>query len=153
MTSGFHSMFTGIEKYQRYLFFERSMKCVKLINDLCDQCLVNREKRRNIVVQKPGCSASLWARITSLQQQLAVLQNSKRTTVSALENSKEENKKLTSLMHLTEQRLQASKQTIQVNNSFYCYILICSKNKAKQIINKYLINSRAECKRYFCLFV
>ncbi|XP_015282060.1 PREDICTED: centlein, partial [Gekko japonicus] len=74
---------------------------------------VNREKRRNIVVQKPGCSASLWGRITSLQQQLAVLQNSKRTTVSALQKSKEENKKLTSQMHLTEQRLQASKQTIQ----------------------------------------
>nr|XP_056704722.1 centlein [Euleptes europaea] len=74
---------------------------------------VNREKRRNIVVQKPGSSASLWGRITSLQQQLAVLQNSKRTTVSALQKSKEENKKLTSQLRLTEQRLQASKQTVQ----------------------------------------
>ncbi|XP_077201244.1 centlein isoform X2 [Paroedura picta] len=74
---------------------------------------VNREKRRNIVVQKPGCSASLWGRITSLQQQLAVLQNSKRTTVFALQKSEEENKKLTSQVHLTEQRLQTIKQTVQ----------------------------------------
>ncbi|XP_054842798.1 centlein [Eublepharis macularius] len=78
---------------------------------------VNREKKRNTVIQKPGCSASLWGRITSLQQQLAVLQNSKRTTVFALQKSKEENKKLTSQLHLTEQRLQASKHTVQTLTS------------------------------------
>ncbi|XP_048359971.1 centlein isoform X3 [Sphaerodactylus townsendi] len=74
---------------------------------------VNREKRRNVVLQKVGCSSSLRARITSLQQQLTVLQNSKRTTIFALQKSKEENAKLTSQLRLTEQRLQASKQTVQ----------------------------------------
>lgn len=107
------------------------MKGVKLIIDQFDQCLVNREKRRNIVVPKPGSSASLWGRITSLQQQLAVLQNSKRTTVSALQKSKENNKKLTTQIHLIEQRLQASKQTIQVKNSFCCYYLDMQKKQGQ----------------------
>ncbi|XP_066471259.1 centlein isoform X1 [Tiliqua scincoides] len=74
---------------------------------------VNREKKRNIVVQKPGCSVSLSGRITSLQQQLAVLQNSKRTAVSSLKKSKEANKILTVQLQRTEQRLQVSKQTVQ----------------------------------------
>uniref|UniRef100_A0A670K9I2 Centlein n=1 Tax=Podarcis muralis TaxID=64176 RepID=A0A670K9I2_PODMU len=93
-----------------------SMETIKLIVDLCDQCLVNREKR-SIVVQKPGCAISLRGRITSLQQQLAILQNSKKTAMSSLKTSRETNKKLTSQLHLVEQRLQASKQTIQTLTS------------------------------------
>ncbi|XP_053156335.1 centlein isoform X2 [Hemicordylus capensis] len=74
---------------------------------------VYREKRRNTVVQKLGCSVSLWGRITSLQQQLAILQNSKKTALSSLKKFKEANKKLTSQLHRTEQRLQTRKQTVQ----------------------------------------
>ncbi|XP_062985305.1 centlein isoform X2 [Elgaria multicarinata webbii] len=85
----------------------------KTINSAPIPVKVNREKRRGIVVQKPGCSISLWGRITSLQQQLAISQNSKRTAVSSLKKSKEANKKLTSQLHVTKQRLQASKQTVQ----------------------------------------
>ncbi|TFK15626.1 Centlein [Platysternon megacephalum] len=78
---------------------------------------VNREKRRNIVVQKPGCSVLLRERIKSLQQQIAVLQNAKRTAVSSVKEFKEANEKLTSQLHLADQRLQTSRRTIQTLNS------------------------------------
>ncbi|XP_044283710.1 centlein isoform X2 [Varanus komodoensis] len=74
---------------------------------------VNREKKRGIVVQKPGYSISLWGRITSLQQQLAISQNSKKTVIASLKKYKEANKKLTSQLDMTKQRLQASKKTVQ----------------------------------------
>ncbi|XP_024066855.1 centlein [Terrapene carolina triunguis] len=78
---------------------------------------VNREKRRNIVVQKPGCSVLLRERIKSLQQQIAVLQNAKRTAVSSVKELKEANEKLTSQLHLADQRLQTSRRTIQTLTS------------------------------------
>ncbi|XP_042311431.1 centlein isoform X2 [Sceloporus undulatus] len=73
----------------------------------------NREKRRGVTIQKSGCSTSLWGRITSLQQQITILQNSKRTAVSSLKKCREVNKKLTSQLHGTKQRLDTSKQTVQ----------------------------------------
>uniref|UniRef100_A0A674JP36 Centlein n=1 Tax=Terrapene triunguis TaxID=2587831 RepID=A0A674JP36_9SAUR len=79
--------------------------------------LLNREKRRNIVVQKPGCSVLLRERIKSLQQQIAVLQNAKRTAVSSVKELKEANEKLTSQLHLADQRLQTSRRTIQTLTS------------------------------------
>ncbi|XP_074851035.1 centlein [Carettochelys insculpta] len=74
---------------------------------------VRREKRKNIVVQKPGCPLLLRERIKSLQQQIAVLQNAKRTAVSSVKELKEANEKLTSQLHLSDQKLQASRRTIQ----------------------------------------
>ncbi|XP_067320471.1 centlein isoform X3 [Anolis sagrei] len=74
---------------------------------------VNREKRRGIAIQKSGCSTSLWGRISSLQQQIGILQNVKRTAVSSLKKCRENNKKLTSQLHETKQRLDTSKQTVQ----------------------------------------
>ncbi|XP_034266383.1 centlein isoform X1 [Pantherophis guttatus] len=85
----------------------------KILNSAFNPYKVNREKIRSIMVQKPGSSVSLWGRITSLQQQLAVVQKSKRTAVSSLKKSREANKRLTSQLHLTKQQLQASKQTVQ----------------------------------------
>ncbi|XP_067409229.1 centlein [Emydura macquarii macquarii] len=78
---------------------------------------VNREKRRNIVVQKPGCSVLLWERIKSLQRQIAVLQNAKRTAISSVREFKEANEKLTSQLNLADQRLQTSRRTIQTLTS------------------------------------
>ncbi|XP_064358857.1 centlein isoform X6 [Dromaius novaehollandiae] len=79
---------------------------------------VNREKRRNITVQKPGYSATLLReRIKSLQQQIAVLQNEKKTAVSSSKGFKEANEKLTAQLHLADQRLQTCKQTIQTLTS------------------------------------
>ncbi|XP_042706472.2 centlein isoform X5 [Chrysemys picta bellii] len=78
---------------------------------------VNREKRRNIVAQKPGCSVLLRERIKSLQQQIAVLQNAKRIAVSSVKEFKEANEKLTSQLHLADQRLQTSRRTIQTLTS------------------------------------
>ncbi|XP_063151102.1 centlein [Candoia aspera] len=89
----------------------------KILNSAPIPYKVNREKMRSIMVQKPGCSISLWGRITSLQQQLAVVQKSKRTAVSSLKKSREANKRLTSQLHLTKQQLQASKQTVQTLTS------------------------------------
>ncbi|XP_077777573.1 centlein isoform X4 [Podarcis muralis] len=88
----------------------------KILHSALIPSKVNREKR-SIVGQKPGCAISLRGRITSLQQQLAILQNSKKTAMSSLKTSRETNKKLTSQLHLVEQRLQASKQTIQTLTS------------------------------------
>ncbi|KAM6109370.1 centlein [Phoenicopterus ruber ruber] len=79
---------------------------------------VNRTKRRNIIVQKPGYSVTLLQeRIKSLQQQIAVLQNEKKTAVSSVKGFKETNEKLTTQLHLADQRLQTSKLTIEVLTS------------------------------------
>ncbi|XP_065716702.1 centlein isoform X4 [Patagioenas fasciata] len=79
---------------------------------------VNRTKRRNIIVQKPGHSVTLLQeRIKSLQQQIVVLQNEKKTAVSSVKGFKETNEKLTTQLHLADQRLQTSKLTIEVLTS------------------------------------
>ncbi|XP_075383492.1 centlein isoform X3 [Mycteria americana] len=79
---------------------------------------VNRTKRRNIVVQKPGYFVTLLQeRIKSLQQQIAVLQNEKKTAVSSVKGFKETNEKLTTQLHLADERLQTSKLTIEVLTS------------------------------------
>ncbi|XP_014808103.1 PREDICTED: centlein isoform X2 [Calidris pugnax] len=77
----------------------------------------NRTKRRNIV-QKPGCPVTvLQERIKSLQQQIAVLQKEKMTAVSSVKGFKETNEKLTTQLHLADQKLQSSKLTIEVLTS------------------------------------
>uniref|UniRef100_A0A8B9GJ58 Centlein n=1 Tax=Amazona collaria TaxID=241587 RepID=A0A8B9GJ58_9PSIT len=79
---------------------------------------VNRTKRRNIIVQKPGYTVTLLHdRIKSLQKQLAVLQNEKKTAVSSAKVFKENNEKLTNELQLADQRLQTSKLTIEVLTS------------------------------------
>ncbi|XP_053909452.1 centlein isoform X2 [Cuculus canorus] len=79
---------------------------------------VNRTKRRNIVVQKPGYYVTLLQeKIKVLQQQIAVLQNEKKTAVSSVKGFKEANEKLTTELHLANQRLQTSKLTIEVLTS------------------------------------
>ncbi|XP_056180766.1 centlein isoform X1 [Falco biarmicus] len=79
---------------------------------------VNRTKRRNIIVQKPGYRVTLLQeRIKSLQQQIAILQNEKKTAVSSVKGFKETNEKLTAQLHLADQRLQTSKLTIEVLTS------------------------------------
>ncbi|KAM9587689.1 centlein isoform 1-T5 [Morphnus guianensis] len=78
---------------------------------------VSRTKRRN-TVQKPGYSVTLLQeRIKSLQQRIAVLQNEKKTAVSSVKGFKESNEKLTTQLHLADQRLQATKLTIEVLTS------------------------------------
>nr|XP_038027197.1 centlein isoform X6 [Anas platyrhynchos] len=78
----------------------------------------NRTKRRNSIFQKPGYSAALLReRIKSLQQQIAVLQSEKKTAVSSVKGFKEVNEKLTTQLHLADQRLQTNKLTIQVLTS------------------------------------
>ncbi|XP_009951587.1 PREDICTED: centlein-like, partial [Leptosomus discolor] len=79
---------------------------------------VNRIKRRNFVVQKPGYSVTLLQeRIKSLQQQMAVLQNEKKTAVSSLKGFKESSEKLTTQLHFADQRLQTSELTIEMLTS------------------------------------
>ncbi|KAM9367328.1 LOW QUALITY PROTEIN: centlein [Phaethornis superciliosus] len=77
---------------------------------------VNRTKRRNIIVQKPNVTL-LQERIKSLQQQITILQNEKKTAVSSVKGFKEINGKLTTQLHLADQRLQSSKLTIEVLTS------------------------------------
>uniref|UniRef100_A0A8C8RR65 Centlein n=1 Tax=Pelusios castaneus TaxID=367368 RepID=A0A8C8RR65_9SAUR len=88
----------------------------KVQYNLCTLKL-NREKRRTIVIQKPGCSVLLRERIKSLLQQIAVLQNVKRTAISSVRKLKEANEKLTSQLNLADQRLQTSRRTIQTLTS------------------------------------
>ncbi|XP_033928896.1 centlein isoform X2 [Melopsittacus undulatus] len=79
---------------------------------------VNRTKRRNIIVQKPCYPVNLLhEKIKALQQQLAVLQNEKKTAVSSVKVFKENNEKLTNELQLANQRLQTSKLTIEVLTS------------------------------------
>ncbi|XP_032530974.1 centlein isoform X15 [Chiroxiphia lanceolata] len=79
---------------------------------------VNRAKRRNITVQKPGYSVTLLQeRIKSLQKQIAVLQNEKKTAVASVKEMKETKEKLTNQLHLANQRLQTSKLTIEMLTS------------------------------------
>ncbi|XP_009075155.1 PREDICTED: centlein-like, partial [Acanthisitta chloris] len=79
---------------------------------------VNRTKRRNITAQKPGYSVTLLQeRIKSLQQQIAVLQNEKKTAVASVKEIKETSEKLTNKLRLADQRLQTSKLTIEVLTS------------------------------------
>uniref|UniRef100_U3IJC7 Centlein n=1 Tax=Anas platyrhynchos platyrhynchos TaxID=8840 RepID=U3IJC7_ANAPP len=85
---------------------------------LCICKALNRTKRRNSIFQKPGYSAALLReRIKSLQQQIAVLQSEKKTAVSSVKGFKEVNEKLTTQLHLADQRLQTNKLTIQVLTS------------------------------------
>ncbi|XP_061216326.1 centlein [Neopsephotus bourkii] len=87
---------------------------------LCPSILnkVNRTKRRNIIVRKPGYAVTLLhERIKSLQEQLAVLQNEKKTAVSSVNVFKENNEKLTNELQLADQKLQTSKLTIEVLTS------------------------------------
>ncbi|XP_009865420.1 PREDICTED: centlein-like, partial [Apaloderma vittatum] len=79
---------------------------------------MNRTKRRNTIVQRPGYSVTLLQeKIKSLQQQIAVLQNEKKTAVSSVKEFKKNNEKLTAQLHLADQRLQTSKVTIEVLTS------------------------------------
>ncbi|XP_017661630.1 PREDICTED: centlein isoform X11 [Lepidothrix coronata] len=79
---------------------------------------VNRAKRRNITIQKPGYSVTLLQeRIKSLQKQIAVLKNEKNTAVASVKEVKETNEKLTNQLHLANQRLQTSKLTIEMLTS------------------------------------
>uniref|UniRef100_A0A493TJ58 Centlein n=1 Tax=Anas platyrhynchos platyrhynchos TaxID=8840 RepID=A0A493TJ58_ANAPP len=91
----------------------------KVYNVTCFVLLCrNRTKRRNSIFQKPGYSAALLReRIKSLQQQIAVLQSEKKTAVSSVKGFKEVNEKLTTQLHLADQRLQTNKLTIQVLTS------------------------------------
>uniref|UniRef100_A0A8C0ATF8 Centlein n=1 Tax=Buteo japonicus TaxID=224669 RepID=A0A8C0ATF8_9AVES len=87
---------------------------------------LNRTKRRN-TVQKPGYSVTLLQeRIKSLQQRIAVLQNEKKTAVSSVKGFKETNEKLTTQLHLADQRLQATKLTIEVKYFSLCCLRMFS---------------------------
>ncbi|XP_010133252.1 PREDICTED: centlein, partial [Buceros rhinoceros silvestris] len=75
---------------------------------------VNRTKGRKTIVQKLSHRVTLLQeRIKSLQQQIVVLQNEKKTAVSSVKGFKETNEKLTTQLHLADQRLQNSKLTIE----------------------------------------
>ncbi|KAM9262222.1 centlein [Morus bassanus] len=108
-----HSQNKDLEK----LHSKRRRICCLLTSYPSILSKVNRTKRRNIV-QKPGYSVTLLQeRIKSLQQQIAVLQNEKKTAVSSVKGFKETNEKLTTQLHLADQRLQTSKLTIEVLTS------------------------------------
>ncbi|KAM6037025.1 centlein [Theristicus caerulescens] len=108
-----HSQNKDLEK----LHSKKRKICCLITSYPSIQSKVNRTKRRNIV-QKPGYSVTLLQeRIKSLQQQIAVLQNEKERAVSSVKGFKETNEKLTTQLHLADQRLQSSKLTIEVLTS------------------------------------
>uniref|UniRef100_A0A669QD84 Centlein n=1 Tax=Phasianus colchicus TaxID=9054 RepID=A0A669QD84_PHACC len=93
--------------------------CLKNVNLLqASPTVSHRTKSRNIIFQKQGYSVTLLQEtIKSLQQQIGVLQNEKKTAVSSVKEFKETNEKLTTQLRLADQRLQSSKLTIQVLTS------------------------------------
>ncbi|XP_039240533.1 centlein isoform X2 [Pipra filicauda] len=109
-----HSQKKELEK----LHSERRKICYLVTSHPSILSKVNRAKRRNITVQKPGYSVTLLQeRIKSLQKQIAVLQTEKKTAVTSVKEVKETNEKLTSQLHLANQRLQTSKLTIEMLTS------------------------------------
>lgn len=83
---------------------------------------MSRTKSRNTIFQNQGYSVTLLQEtIKSLQQQIGVLLNEKKTAVSSVKEFKETNEKLTTQLRLADQRLQSSKLTIQVKSiSLWC---------------------------------
>lgn len=78
-------------------------------------------------MQQPGYRVTLLQeRIKSLQQQIVVLQNEKKTAVSSVKGFKETNEKLTTQLHLADQRLQNSKLTIEVKIFPLCCLTVFS---------------------------
>ncbi|XP_074668281.1 centlein [Strix aluco] len=105
-------------KYVEKLHSKRRKICCFITSYPLILSKVNRTKRRNTIVQKPGYSVTLLQeRIKSLQQQITVLQNEKKTAVSSVKGFKEMNEKLTTQLHLADQRLQTSKLTIEMLTS------------------------------------
>ncbi|KAM6991153.1 LOW QUALITY PROTEIN: centlein [Passerculus sandwichensis] len=79
---------------------------------------VSRAKGRNITVQKPGNSVTLLQeKIKPLQKVVAVVQRKRKTMVTSIKNVKQTNEKLTSQLHLADQRLQVNKLTIEILTS------------------------------------
>ncbi|CAN0312832.1 unnamed protein product [Bubo scandiacus] len=106
------------KKYLEKLHSKRRKICCFITSYPLILSKVNRPKRRNTIVQKPGYSVTLLQeRIKSLQQQITVLQNEKKTAVSSVKGFKEMNEKLTTQLHLADQRLQTSKLTIEMLTS------------------------------------
>ncbi|XP_050185915.1 centlein isoform X4 [Myiozetetes cayanensis] len=109
-----HSQSKDLEK----LHSERRKICHLITSHPSILNKVNRAKRRNITLQKPGCTVTLLQeRIKSLQKQIAVLQNEKKTAVASVKEMKETNEKLTNQLHLANQRVQTSKLTIENSNN------------------------------------
>ncbi|XP_050185913.1 centlein isoform X2 [Myiozetetes cayanensis] len=109
-----HSQSKDLEK----LHSERRKICHLITSHPSILNKVNRAKRRNITLQKPGCTVTLLQeRIKSLQKQIAVLQNEKKTAVASVKEMKETNEKLTNQLHLANQRVQTSKLTIEMLTS------------------------------------
>ncbi|XP_012576986.1 PREDICTED: centlein isoform X5 [Condylura cristata] len=75
---------------------------------------VNRERWKTINAQKSNSSIILLReRIISLQQQISVLQNAKKTAELSVKEYKEVNEKLIHQQQVSDQRFQTSRQTIK----------------------------------------
>ncbi|XP_074787754.1 centlein [Athene noctua] len=106
------------KKHLEKLHSKRRKICCSITSYPLILSKVNRTKKRSTIVRKPGYSVTLLReRIKSLQQQITVLQNEKKTAVSSLKGFKEMNEKLTTQLHLADQRLQTSKVTIEMLTS------------------------------------
>ncbi|XP_027765856.1 centlein isoform X4 [Empidonax traillii] len=105
-------------KDQKKLHSERRKICYLVTSHPSILSKVNRVKRRNTTLQKPGCTVTLLQeRIKSLQKQIAVLQNEKKTAVASVKEMKQTNEKLTNQLHLANQRVQTGKLTIEMLTS------------------------------------
>ncbi|XP_054545390.1 centlein isoform X2 [Talpa occidentalis] len=75
---------------------------------------VNRERWKNVTAQKSNSSIILLReRIIALQQQISVLQNSKKAAELSVKEYKEVNEKLLHQQQVSDQRFQTSRQTIK----------------------------------------
>ncbi|XP_055485417.1 centlein isoform X2 [Psammomys obesus] len=75
---------------------------------------VSREKCKNTPAQKPSSNTILLReRITSLQQQISLLQNTRKAAEASAKEYKEANEKLLHQQQISDQRFQTSRQTIK----------------------------------------
>ncbi|XP_067886595.1 centlein isoform X2 [Heterodontus francisci] len=99
------------KKRQRWL---RTMKTETKVAVPQFPSKVRKQKTRALALPKQSLSiVALQQRLISLQQQIAVTQNGKKVALNAVNELKQNNKKLTSQLTLVNQKLQANKQTIQ----------------------------------------
>ncbi|XP_036595490.1 centlein [Trichosurus vulpecula] len=111
---------------------------------------VKKENENNVNAKKP---------VASMQQQISMLQDLKKSAEASLKELKEANEKLTQQQQITDQKLQTTKQTVKKLNSDLAELRkekeelqkkLEAANEAKSAIESPSKNMQAEIKQLQC---
>uniref|UniRef100_A0A4X2K6C1 Centlein n=1 Tax=Vombatus ursinus TaxID=29139 RepID=A0A4X2K6C1_VOMUR len=140
--------------------YRRSFLKKKKISALRSVCApatikVNKENENNVNFTK----SVLHVQVASMQQQINMLQDLKKSTEASVKELKEANEKLAQQQHITDQKLQTTKQTIKKLNSDLVELRkekedlqkkLEAANEAKSAIESPSKNMQAEIKQLQC---